>query len=447
MTVNTGRITTMTALLGLGALALTSCGSGDGSGDAGAAEPADSETTESEAAESETTDSNATDSDTTETEGGEDAASGSLTIWADANRAEVLTDVAEDFESDTGITVEIVQQDFEEIRDQFVSQVPTGEGPDIAVGAHDWLGVLVNNGVVAPVELGDAAAEFEEIAVDAWTYEGQTYGLPYSIENIALLRNTELAPEAPADFEEMIQMGEEAGTEYPFLVGLDPNESDPYHLYPFQTSFGAPVFGTAEDGSYDPSQLSMAEAGGEEFAGWLAEQGEAGVLNLNIDGDLALESFNDGNSPFFLTGPWNVTGAQDAGIDVAVDPIPAAGDQDAQPFAGVQGFFLSSQSENVLAASNFLINYVGTAEVQTALYETGGRAPALTESFEQALSEDEIVAGFGEVGAEAVPMPAIPEMGAVWDDWGSSQAAIIKGDGDPVELWQKMSQDISSAID
>ncbi|MCH8565234.1 maltose ABC transporter substrate-binding protein [Nesterenkonia sp. LB17] len=432
----------MTALLGLGALALTSCGSGGDSPDAEAADPAETETTEAE-----TTESEAEETEDGDSESGEAAASGSLTIWADANRAEVLADVAEDFESDTGISVEIVQQDFEEIRDQFVSQVPTGEGPDIAVGAHDWLGVLVNNGVVAPVELGDTAGDFEEIAVDAWTYEGQTYGLPYSIENIALLRNTELAPEAPADFDAMIQMGEEAGTEYPFLVGLTPNESDPYHLYPFQTSFGAPVFGTDEDGSYDSSQLTMADAGGEEFAGWLAEQGEAGVLNLNIDGDLAQESFNGGNSPFFLTGPWNVTGAQEAGIDVAVDPIPAAGDQDAQPFAGVQGFFLSSQSENVVAASNFLINYVGTAEVQTALYETGGRAPALTESFDQALSEDEIVAGFGEVGAEAVPMPAIPEMGAVWDDWGSSQAAIIKGDGDPVELWQKMSQDITSAID
>lgn len=440
MTVNTGRFTTMTALLGLGALALTSCGSGGDSADTGSADSADTEASESTDAES---------SDAAESEGGEsgEAASGTLTIWADANRAEVLNEAAADFETDTGIAVEIVQQDFEEIRDQFVSQVPTGEGPDIAVGAHDWLGVLVNNGVVAPVELGDAAEDFEEIAVDAWTYEGQTYGLPYSIENIALLRNTELAPEAPADFEEMIQMGEESGTEYPFLVGLDPNESDPYHLYPFQTSFGAPVFGTAEDGSYDSSQLAMADAGGEEFAGWLAEQGEAGVLNLNIDGDLAQESFNDGNSPFFLTGPWNVDGAQEAGIDVAVDPIPAAGDQDAQPFAGVQGFFLSAQSENVVAASNFLINYVGTAEVQTALYETGGRAPALTESFEQALREDEIVAGFGEVGAEAVPMPAIPEMGAVWDDWGSSQAAIIKGDGDPVDLWQTMSEDIASAID
>lgn len=426
MTVNTRRLTAMTAFLGAGALALTACGSGGESPGAASAEPTET-------------------ADTAQTADAE--ASGSLTVWADANRAEVLADVATDFEADTGIAVEIVQQDFEEIRDQFVSQVPTGEGPDIAVGAHDWLGVLVANGVVAPVELGDAAEDFEQIAVDAWTYEGQTYGLPYSIENIALLRNTELAPEAPADFEEMIEMGEEAGTEYPFLVGLDPNESDPYHLYPFQTSFGAPVFGTADDGSYDSTELAMGDAGGEDFATWLAEQGEAGVLNLNIDGDLAQESFNDGSAPFFLTGPWNVTAAQEAGIDVAVDPIPAAGDQPAQPFAGVQGFFLSSQSENVLAASNFLVNYVGTAEVQTALYETGGRAPALSESFEEALGEDEIVAGFGEVGAEAVPMPAIPEMGAVWDDWGASQAAIIKGDGDPVELWQKMSEDIAAAID
>ncbi|MCK3768548.1 maltose ABC transporter substrate-binding protein [Microbacterium aerolatum] len=371
--------------------------------------------------------------------------SGEITVWVDADRAGVLEDAADAFTEDTGVKVTLVQKEFGEIRDQFVQQVPTGEGPDVAVGAHDWLGVLATNGVVAPVELGDTAADFEKVAIDAWNYEGQTYGVPYAIENIALLRNTDLVPEAPTDFADMIAKGEAAGTEYPFLVGLDPEAADPYHLYPFQTSFGAPVFGTASNGSYDAGDLQIGNEGGTAFAEWLGEQGAAGVLNTNITGDLAKENFNSGKSPFFLTGPWNAPAAVEAGLNIAVDQIPAAGDQDAQPFAGVQGFFLSAESENRLAANEFLVNYIGSEDVQTALYEVGGRAPALTSAFEAAVAADPITAGFGEVGANAVPMPSIPEMGAVWEFWGVTEAAIING-GDPAALWSKMAADIQAAI-
>ncbi|GAA1219110.1 maltose ABC transporter substrate-binding protein [Rhodoglobus aureus] len=369
---------------------------------------------------------------------------GSLTVWVDADRASVLKDAAADFTAETGVEVKLVQKEFGDIRDQFIAQAPTGKGPDIVIGAHDWLGTFVTNGVVAPVELGDKSDAFQDVAITAMSYDGQVYGVPYSIENIALVRNTALAASTPATFDEMITMGEAAGTEYPFLVGLDPEAADPYHLYPFQTSFGAPVFGTAADGSYDSEALEIGNAGGEDFAAWLAKQGAAGVLNTNITGDLAKEKFVAGESPFYLTGPWNVPAAVEAGIDVAIEPIPSAGGEDAQPFVGVQGFFVSSKSENALAANEFIVNYMGSEDVQTALFEVGGRAPALTASFEAA-SADPIVAGFGAVGENAVPMPSIPAMGAVWEFWGVTEAAIING-GDPATLWQKMSGDIQTAI-
>ena len=371
---------------------------------------------------------------------------GEITVWVDADRADVLQDAADAFTADTGVEVKMVQKEFGEIRDQFIQQVPTGEGPDVVVGAHDWLGTLVTNGVVAPVELGDRASEFEQVSIDAVSYEGQTYGVPYAIENIALLRNTDLVPDAATDYDDMITKGKAAGTEYAFLVGLDPEAADPYHLYPFQTSFEAPVFGTDADGAYDPADLQIGNDGGTAFATWLGEQGAAGILNTNITGDLAKENFVSGKAPFLLTGPWNVPAAVDAGLNIAVDPIPSAGGSAAQPFAGVQGFFLSSESENRLAANEFMVNYIGSEEVQTALYEVGGRTPALTASYEAAVEADPITAGFGEVGANAVPMPSIPEMGAVWEFWGVTEAAIINGSDDPAALWTKMAADIQSAI-
>ena len=373
-----------------------------------------------------------------------DSGSGSLTVWVDADRAAVLKDAAAAFTKESGVTVKLVQKDFAKIQEEFIAQVPTDKGPDITIAAHDWLGNLVSNGVVQPVELGDTAADYQQVAVTAMSVEGKTYGVPYSVESIALLRNTALAPTAPATYDDMIAAGTAAGTEFPFLVQVGP-ESDPYHLYPFQTSFGAPVFGTNADGSYNAAELSIGNPGGEAYAAWLAKEGAAGHLSVNVTGDIAKEKFNAGASPFLVTGPWNVPDAQKAGIDVAIDPIPSAGGSPAQPFVGVQGFVVSAKSKNALSANEFLVNYIGSEKVQTELYEVGGRAPALTSAFEAA-SADPITAGFGAVAAEAVPMPSIPQMGKVWQFWGVTEAAIITGAGDPVQLWQKMTADIQAAI-
>ena len=116
----------------------------------------------------------------------------------------------------------------------------------------------------------------------------------------------------------------------------------------------------------------------------------------------------------------------------------------AAPFAGVKGFFLSSESENKVAATDFLVNYLGTEEAQLALFEAGNILPALSAAAETA-SDDPIIAGFAVVGENAVPMPAVPAMGAVFEYWGIAEAEIIGG-SEPVARWQKLTSDIEAAI-
>ncbi len=376
--------------------------------------------------------------------GGGDASENTLTVWINSNRAEAMKEVAATFEEEKGIKVDLVIRDFGKLRDDFTAQVPTGKGPDITIGSHDFIGAWVRDGVIAPVELGDKAADFEKVALEAVAYDGKSYGLPYAIENVAILRNTALAESTPATFDEMIAQGQAAGTTYPFLIGLDENNGDSFHLYPFQTSFGSQVFAQNEDGSYDGTQLTLGGPEGVAYAQWLGVQGAAGILKPGLTPDLAKSAFNEGQAPYFISGPWNVPDAQAAGIDVAVDPIPSAGGEEARPFVGVQAFFVSAKSKNALAANEFLVNYLATEEVQTALFEVGGRAPALTASFEAAQS-DPIVAGFAKVGANGVPMPSVPQMGSVWEDWGKAQVAIMKG-ADPASTWDKMVADIQSKI-
>jgi len=372
------------------------------------------------------------------------SASGTLTVWVDETREAAVTTAAEAYEKESGVDVEVVQKNFEDIRADFLAQVPTGEGPDITVGAHDWLGEFTANGVVQPIELGDKAGDFIPVSTQAFTQDGQVYGLPYAIENIALIRNTKLASEAPKTYDDMIAAGKKAGTKFPFLIQSDGDKGDPYTYYPFQTSFGAPVFERNDDGSYRP-ELALGGKNGEAFATWLSEEGAAGNLSTDISYDIAVEAFAKGKSPFVIGGPWMLEKFK--GMDLSVDPIPAPGDKPAQPFVGVQGFYVSAQSKNALVANDFLVNYMSTPEAQTALFKAGGRPPALIEAADAA-SSDPLVAGFREVGATAVPMPSIPEMGSVWSFWGVTEASIISGKAsDPVKAWDKMVSDIQGALD
>jgi len=373
------------------------------------------------------------------------ASGGTLTVWVDAERVDALKGAADAYTEETGVEVELVGKDNATIKDDFIQQVPTGEGPDITMGAHDWLGELSTNGVVAPLELGDSAEDYLPVAIDAATYEGTVYMLPYAVENIAVLRNADLVAEPATSFDDMIEKGKAAGLEQPFVVEQGA-EGNPYHLYPFQTAFGAPVFGTNDEG-YDPTDLQLGSEGGIEFANWLGSQGKTGtgVFNTDIDGDIAKQAFLDGTAAFWLTGPWNVGSAIDGGINVAIDTVPSPTGDAASPFAGVKGFFVSSESENKVAANDFLVNYIGTEDVQLELFEAGNILPALSAAAETA-SSDPIIEGFAAVGQEAVPMPAIPAMGSVWQYWGIAEASIINGE-DPTATWEKLTADVQAAID
>lgn len=380
-------------------------------------------------------------------EGDADSGEGSgveLVVWTDAEREQAIADAAVAFEAETGATITLVQKNFEDLRNDFIAQVPTGEGPDITVGAHDWLGALVAAGVVDTIDLADKTSEFEQVALDAMTYDGQLYALPYSLETIALIQNVDLVgEEAPATWDDMIAQGIASGAERPFVINTNGETGDGYTMYGFQTSFGAPVFVQDASGSYT-SEVGMGGAPGEAFATWLGANGSSGTgyISTTVDYDINNELFNSGSAPYTIQGPWAISAYPD--VNVAVNPIPSAGGETAAPFVGVQGFYLSSQSKNALLAQEFLVNYLGTEEAQRALYEADPRIPAWTTLAEEVAS-DPIIAGFLASAQSGVPMPSIPEMGSVWDLWNAAQSQIING-ADPVSTWNTMVADLEATV-
>lgn len=60
--------------------------------------------------------------------------------------------------------------------------------------------------------------------------------------------------------------------------------------------------------------------------------------------------------------------------------------------------------------------------------------------------DDADVKGFATVAGSGVPMPAIPEMGSVWQFWGVTEANIVTGKEAPEEGWKTMVDNIKGAI-
>ncbi|MDR1449363.1 MAG: extracellular solute-binding protein [Propionibacteriaceae bacterium] len=376
---------------------------------------------------------------------GGEAEEDQIVVWAGQAQSAAVQAAAERFEADTGTHVVLVEKAADAIERDLAAQGGQADGPDLVAGSHEWLDGFAEDGLVAPFDLGAAADGFAPIALQAFSRAGQTYAVPFSYSNIALIRNVDLAPEAPATWDEAVAAGQAAGAQYPVLVQTS-DAGDPYTYYPFQASFGAPVFTTGPDGAYT-DELGLGGPGGEAFAAWLAAEGAAGRLDRNITYAIAVSLFQQGRSPFVIGGPWMTDSFKAAGLaNLSVDPIPAPGPEAATPFVTVQGFYAVQASAQRETAQRFALDYLGSEETQTALYETTGATPALSAAAAQAAAADPLAAGFAALGAGGALTPSDKAMVPVYASWGPAEAAIITGSKPPADAWRQMAADIEAAI-
>lgn len=208
-----------------------------------------------------------------------------IRIWADNTRKPALEQVETTFEEEYGVELLIEEVGFGDIRRLITTAGPAGEGPDIIVGAHDWLGELVTSGILAPIDLGDKVDEFSPAAISAFTYDGDLYGMPNVTENLALFINTDLVPECPATWTEVHDISAQLHADDPEQYGFVRMEGDPYHFYPIQTAFGGYIFGRDANGSYDPTDVGVGNPGSIAAAQWFETMVTEGLQPPAMDWD------------------------------------------------------------------------------------------------------------------------------------------------------------------
>jgi arabinogalactan oligomer/maltooligosaccharide transport system substrate-binding protein len=358
------------------------------------------------------------------------AAETTLTLWVyDDGRLEILKKLGEQFKAEYGVGLKVEVVTLDEIRKAMTLDAATGEGPDMVIIPHDNLGPMVENGSAALVELGDKAKDYLPAAIDGFTYNGKLYGLPLAVENIGFFRNTDLVPEAPKTWDEVAKIGTELvkSGKAESAIGL-PDLT--YNVYPLYTAYGGYIFGKDANGSFTPDDIGMTNGGMAKGLAWIKALVDAGVVSKNIDWEASHVQFETGKSPFIFTGPWALNRFKTAGVKYAISPFPA-GDKPGYPFMGIQGIVINANRPNVVLAQTFCTEFLATEANYKAIFEAEARPSAWKTVNASATDPD--TAAFSAAGVDAVPMPAIPAMGFVWDAWSNAGTLVLTGEKTPEE--------------
>jgi arabinogalactan oligomer/maltooligosaccharide transport system substrate-binding protein len=422
------RLTRTLGPVAVAVLALTAAGCGGGGSGSGDSSSSDSTSSSSPSADS----------------GGGDA---DLLVWTDSLKIDAVKQVADSFGEANGITVK-VQAISEDLQGSFVTADAAGNGPDVVVGAHDWIGNLVQNGAIDPLNLTpDELSGYSEKAVQATTYDGKLYGVPYGIEALALYRNKDVVPDEPATMDDAISSGEAAvkSGKVESALNLPVGElGDAYHMEPILTSFGGYIFSYDEATGYDAQDVGIGKDGSIKAAEEISRLAKAKVLRTSISGDNSIALFTSGKAAYLISGPWALADVKKAGFDYGIQPVPGfAGQDPAQPFMGAQAFMVAANGKNKDIAQEFVNNGVNSEDAMMTLFEGTQLPPAMTAVQDQVDDPDLTV--FTEAANGAAPMPAIPAMASVWEPLGKAYSAIVSGK-DPVATIKSAGDTINKAI-
>jgi arabinogalactan oligomer / maltooligosaccharide transport system substrate-binding protein len=362
-------------------------------------------------------------------------AGNTITIWTDQNRSAAIHKIATQWEAkNPGVSVNIVQKNFGDIRDQ-LGTVAVGNAPDVIVAAHDWTGQLAANGLVVPLFLSKAAkAQFPAYTLNAFSYGvavKHLYAVPTQIENIGLVVNTKLA-KVPTTFAQLTSEAMKVKKHTHAKVGIAVQQGsggDAYHMYPFFSGLGGYIFGTNHAGNLDPSNVGVANKFFLKHAKLIDSWNKMHLINSAVDSSTAQQLFISKKVAFWITGPWNSSLLKSSKIPFKVVQMPKIA-KASVPFLGVQGLMVSkyaAQHGVSALAQDFVTNYMTKPAAQLSLALAEGRYPASTAAGKSV--HDKVLAEFGRAGKGGVPMPNIPQMNNVWGYLGQAWVVSTKGSG------------------
>lgn len=356
-------------------------------------------------------------------------AGATLTVWTTYRGAALtwLEHEASAYGQAFGRHVEVTALKLGEIKQRAMQGAAKGQAADVFVGVpHDQFSALADAGVLS--DMGDFATErylasLSAQAARAFRYHGTLYGLPLSVQGPALIIDTDLLSGVPASYAELKSMAASVTGDGRYGFGVD--AANFYYAYGWLRTFGGRIFGSASGaGAGPPAGALDAPASVAGLRELKALKFDDGVLPPDTSYAGLRKLFLAGRLAMLYDGPWVIPAIAAAGIPVRVVPMPPLADGTPwHGFMNVDGVLVNHYSGARVAAAN-LAKWLTQAEAQTALARQAGRVPASSAALAR-LRDDAVLHGFGEALANAVAIPNVPVMGAVWGPMDEALTAIL----------------------
>jgi arabinogalactan oligomer/maltooligosaccharide transport system substrate-binding protein len=306
---------------------------------------------------------------------------GTLVVWGDnsANTAKAIEPLCQAWAQANGVTCTVKKfNGGGELQEALVKgSASGGEVPDVFEGAYNGIGTLVKNGLLTPIDLSANKSKFLPSAVAGVTNGGNTYGVPWAVENVGLFTNKDLAPNCPSSLDEAVSNAKTLIASGKATSGLGiamqiGDKGDFYHWFPMYTADGGYAFKQNANGSFDIKDLGIGKEGSVAAGKRLKTLVDEGILKPTVSYDIAKESFAGGKSPYMISGPWSTPDLKAKLADkLMLCPVPPwqGSSNKAIPFLGVRVFFQAAKDKNAALASTFLNDDVMTTAFQDGMYE------------------------------------------------------------------------------
>ena len=356
---------------------------------------------------------------------------GKLLIWINGDKGyNGLAKVGEEFTKKTG--VQVVVEHPEDAPGKFQQAAAAGKGPDIWIWPHDRIGEWIAGGLLQTVTPGKKVqADIDPLAWKAFTVGGKTWGYPISIEAVALVYNKALVPNPPKTFEEIAALDKKLAAGGKKAILWDYNNT--YFTWPLLAANGGYAFKLKPDGTYDPADTGVNNAGALKGAELLSKFVKDGVMTKGAGYAEMEAGMAQGKVAMMINGPWSWDNLKKAKIDYGVAKIPTVAGKKAAPFVGVLGAMVSKASPNRDVAIEFIENHMLSVDGLKKINDDVPLGTPASKALYAELKANPNIQATMASAQDGAPMPNNPEMGRFWSSMQSALQNMTEGRQSPKE--------------
>lgn len=313
--------------------------------------------------------------------------------------------------------------------------------PDLVFIDSANTGVLAAAALVIPIEVPRSTRRtLGAAAVDGFRYGFNVYGVPMQTQNVALVTNVDLVPEAPKTFTQLRRAAlrlQRAGTvTIPLALGQEPTGFAADALYPLFSGLGGFIFGTNAGGSLDPTKIGIHNAAFQKNADRIDTWNTLGLINSSVTQEQAREAFLSGQSPFWIAEPGDIQALTTVDFRYRITAVPQiVNGQTPAPLLRSYGFAVTTfaRQHGVSEEAISLVQEVlPGARAQRAFYDASPLVGLPANADAAANVPNRQLVAFGAAGSDATPYPNIAQWGPASTAFVGAWRASTRGpDADP----------------